>query len=154
MRAASAVPIANLPLSVNLTNRFQDRLAGEDDVIAGGSEEPLLSENSLPIDQKERSVGAMFIGSRRTIPPDHLEERVAEQWVGYLQRVRIRLESEDAVRADAEDLGIELLKFLVVDRTGLEVVVSRRGPGRAEKLKEDDLSAELAQTHLAADSAR
>ncbi len=85
----------------------------------------------------------------RVIPDDLQLRMIAKERVRQLQRIGERLLGEGVVRADSENLDVQLLELLIVDLPGRQVLRSRGTEIVDVKLDENVLRPpELAQADL------
>jgi hypothetical protein len=107
----------NLPLCL------QELCTGEHNIFPT-LHEPLPSDNALCINQEKSAFGDPVLGKcgiarQAAILLGHLHIRkVAEEWIWQLQRLCERLLREGMVRADSENLDIQLLEFGVIGLPG------------------------------------
>ena len=141
----------SLALSRDLPHFLQDRLAGKDILVLDQPLPPddtLLVDNEKPPSRNQPLCLAMSLNAG--VIPDDLQLRmIAQERVRQLQRIGESLLGEGVVRADPENLDIQLLELLIVDLPGRQVL----GSGRTEigdvELDEDVLlPPELAQANL------
>ena len=112
-----------LGLLSNLSCGFQEWFTGEHDLLPS-LDEPPLPNNPLLVDQKECPLGDSELDKRGIagqpgILLSHLQVwKVAEQWIGQLERFCERFLRERMTGADTENLDIQFLEFRVIGLPG------------------------------------
>jgi hypothetical protein len=120
---------------------LQDRGAIHD-IRRRVSENPLLADHTLRVDEKERpDRGHLFLIEHPETADDLPLRKIAEQRVGQLQRVGEGLLRERVVGTDGEDLNTQGFEPLVVGLPGRQVRGSGRNKSPSVELEEDPLLA-------------